>query len=334
MTEEILECLVRKALEAAELSCTFAFQGGEPVLAGLPFFKKLISLTDIYGRPGLRINYALQTNGTLIDADWAEFLGRNHFLTGLSLDGPRGFHDALRRDPEGRGTFSRVMETVTLFKRSRVEFNILCVVNGVNARHGELVYGFFRKNHFRYLQFIPCLDPWGEPPGGRPYSLTPAAYSRFLKTVFDLWYGDLKSGRGISIRYFDNLAGMILGYPPELCGMAGFCTAYGVVEAGGNVYPCDFYTTENYRLGNIQNAGFETLLASEAVRRFERVSRQISPGCGECKWYVLCRGGCRRNRETFTETIAHNYYCSAYKDFFTYAGPRLKNAAAILSSTR
>jgi uncharacterized protein len=204
----------------------------------------------------------------------------------------------------------------------------------MNARHGEIVYKFFKQNHFRYLQFIPCLDPWDEPPGSRSYSLTPAAYARFLKTVFDQWYGDLKSGRGISIRYFDNLAGMILGCPPELCGMAGFCTAYSVVEADGSVYPCDFYVSENYRLGNIQTAGFEALLGSDAARRFVELSRQISPECGECTWYVLCRGGCRRNRETFTgtpDTIGHNYYCSAFKEFFAYTGPRLKNAAALLS---
>jgi uncharacterized protein len=337
MTQETLECLVKKALEAAGESCTFAFQGGEPSLAGLPFFRKFIELVRFYKQRDLRINYALQTNGTLMDEEWADFLVENRFLTGLSLDGPRGFHDALRQDPAGRGSFNRVMETASLFNRRRVEYNILCVVNGVNARQGELIYSFFKRNHFHYLQFIPCLDPWAEPPGGRQYSLKPEWYARFLKAVFDEWYRDLKNDRWISIRYFENLAAVIRGYPPELCGMAGFCVPYSVIESDGSVYPCDFYVSEEWRLGNIRTADFKDLLDGKTARLFAQSSRHACAECENCQWYALCRGGCRRNREFLpgeTNTLPGlNYYCPAFKDFFAYAAPRLGKASALLEGS-
>lgn len=328
MSNDTLELLVEKAFEYADISCTFAFQGGEPTLAGLDFYKRLIELVRKYKAGNVQVNYSMQTNGIAIDREWAKFLSENKFLVGLSLDGPKELHDITRVDSQGKGTFNRVMDTVALFDRYHVEYNILCVVSAYVARHISKVYSFYKKKDFRYLQFIPCLDPLNEEPGGYQYSLTPERYTQFLKRLFDEWYNDIIGGHMISIRYFDNLVGMLMGYPPESCGMSGVCTAYFVIEADGGVYPCDFYVIDEWHLGNIIEAGFGQLGASEAACNFTEASKHIDPECTRCRWYNLCRGGCRRNREPFINgTPALNYYCTSFKEFFEYSIDRLLKLA-------
>ena len=328
MSLETLEVLVRKALEHAEYSCTFAFQGGEPTLAGLDFFRKLIEYVNIHNNKKIKINYALQTNGMVINDEWAQFLHDNGFLVGLSLDGNKDIHDLLRVDAEGKGTFNRVMSTATLFNKYKVEYNILCVVNASLARHINKVYNFFKKNGFHYLQFIPCLDPLEEVPGGYEHSLQPERYAQFLKSLFDEWYKDITNGQMISIRFFDNLVGMAMGQPPESCGMSGFCTAYYVIEADGGVYPCDFYVTDSWHMGNIREDDFVVLGNSEVSKKFVEVSKHVDPKCKECRWYGLCRGGCRRDREPFVDgKPVLNRYCEAYKEFYPYATERISQLA-------
>lgn len=328
MTADTIEVLVKKALEYADHICTFAFQGGEPTLAGIDFYRKLVELVKVYNTKNVRINYAIQTNGTLIDEEWARFLHCNGFLTGISLDGPKDIHDYLRCDAADKGSFSRVMEAVHLLEKFGVDYNILCVVNAFVARHVNKVYNFFKKNGFRYLQFIPCLDPLNEKPGGHEYSLTPERYANFLKTLFDLWYEDMMAGRRSSIRYFDNLIGMIMGYPPEACDMSGACNGYFVVEADGSVYPCDFYVMDEWYMGRIDESGFDELGKSDVAKRFNEISKYVHPICRECNCFALCKGGCRRNREPFQGGKPNlNYYCTSYREFFSYAGNRLYELA-------
>jgi uncharacterized protein len=332
MSIETLEILVKKALEQAEHACTFAFQGGEPTLAGLDFFRKLIEFEKKYNTKKITINNALQTNGVVIDDEWAKFLADNRFLVGLSLDGPKDIHDAMRVDAKGKGSFSTVMNTVQLFDKYKVEYNILFVVNAYVARHANKIYNFFKKNNFRYLQFIPCLDPLDEEPGGHGYSLTPERFTIFLKNLFDCWYEDIKKGNMISIRYFDNLVGMMLGMKPEACGMIGECSCQFVVESNGSVYPCDFYVLDEWRLGNILEADFDELRNTDNAVRFVGMSRHIDAKCKECTWANLCRGGCRRSREPFKDSKpALNYYCSSYMKFFEYAAHRMEQIAKMIS---
>ncbi len=239
----------------------------------------------------------------------------------------------MRIDARGRGSFNGVMNTVNLFNKYGVEFNILTVVNSFVARHIIKIYNFFKKSNFRYLQFIPCLDPLDQEPGNFEYSLTPERYSYFLKALFDLWYQDILKNNIISIRYFDNLVGMILGYRPEACGMSGECTCYFVIEANGGVYPCDFYVLDKWYLGNIKDTGFGELSSSPKAIEFVESSKHIDPECPNCKWYSLCRGGCRRNREPFIDgKPALNYFCSSYKEFFEYAVPKLYEIAYSIKS--
>lgn len=324
MNIETLELIVKKAFEYAEGSCTFAFQGGEPTLAGLDFFSRFIELVKKYNIKKVKVNFALQTNGVVIDENWAKFLSENKFLAGLSLDGPKDIHDITRLDSSGKGSFNRVMAAAYLFNRYHVDYNILCVVNAYVARHAGKVYTFYKKHGFEYLQFIPCLDPLNEKPGGHQYSLTPERYAQFLKKLFDDWYNDISRGERISIRYFDNFIEMLAGYPPESCGMSGMCTGYFVIEANGGVYPCDFYVLDEWYLGNIHDTGFEHLKSTETAHRFTEVSKYTDPQCNECKWLKLCRGGCRRSREPFSDgKPVLNYYCQSFKEFFEYSIERL-----------
>ncbi len=326
-----LETLVKKTLAYADMTCTFAFQGGEPTLAGLEFFEKLIEFQKKYNIKGVKVNNTLQTNGIVIDDGWAKFLHDNNFLVGLSLDGTKDIHDMNRIDSSNKGTFNRVMKTVDLFNKYKVEYNILFVVNSTVAKHAAKIYNFFKRKNFRYLQFIPCLDPLGEP-GGQIYSLTPDRFTTFLKTLFDLWYEDIKNGNIISIRYFDNLVSMLMGYPPENCGMSGVCRCQFVVEADGGVYPCDFYVIDQWNLGNLKESDFDEIAKSDVVKEFIEVSRYVDPKCRQCKWLNLCRGGCRRNREPFADgKPILNYLCSSYMEFFEYTAPRLYDLARIFS---
>lgn len=331
MSTELLELIVKKALEFSSGSCTLAFQGGEPTVAGLDFYKKLMEFEEKYNTKKVRINNAIQTNGVLMNDDWARFLADNKFLTGISLDGPKDIHDLNRIDSTGEGSFKEVMNTIGLFNKYGVEYNILCVVNNNTARHIGKIYRFFKKNNFKFLQFIPCLDPLGEPYGSREFSLTPESYTSFLKTSFDLWYEDIIKGERISIRYFDNLVMMLMGYYPEACDMAGQCRSQFVIEADGGVYPCDFYVTDDWHLGNIRDMGFYDLKHCNTGRNFEEVSRHVDTRCKQCRWASLCRGGCRRCREPFVDgKPGLNHFCESYREFFDYAFKRLQHVAAIL----
>ena len=217
MTEETLEQLVIRAFEYADGSVTFAFQGGEPTLAGILFFQKAVELQKKYNQKGIVVENTIQTNGLLIDEAWAGFLAKNHFLVGLSLDGPRKMHDTARLDTQGEGTFERLMQTVSTLKQYQVDFNILTVVTSETAANASALYKFYQRNHFPYVQLIPCMDETGRNEANsekrNPYAVTPEAYGRFLCQFFDLWYEDFKRGEIIDVRMFSNLAQMTVGYP-------------------------------------------------------------------------------------------------------------------------
>lgn len=325
MSEDTLETLIRKALDYAGGQCTFGFQGGEPTLRGLDFFRRAVEYQQKYNVHNVRIYNALQTNGLLLDSHWARFFKENGFLVGLSLDGGKALHDSLRRGSQGRGTFSRTMRAARLLESHEVDFNLLTVVTRQSAENITQVYRFLRREGLLYQQYIPCLDPLGAPRGSSPYSLTPKVFGGFLKTLFDLWYQDVRAGRFIYIRYFENLLGMLLGRPPEHCGLSGRCALQHVIEADGSVYPCDFYCLDQWRLGNILEEDFAALDSAATAQRFLEESLAAPEDCGGCEYRFICRGGCRRDREG----LGLNYFCQAYKEFFSYALPRLRELAGM-----
>lgn len=325
MSEETMECLIRKALQAAEESCTFGFQGGEPLLAGLDFYKAFVECAEKYRPPGLKVQYTIQTNGLLLDEEWMDFLEEHPFLLGVSLDGTMELHDRNRVDEKKNPTAARVLKVLRELKKREIPFNILCVLTRQGARHVEAIYEFFRKQGFLWQQYIPCLDPLEEPRGQRPWSLKPKDYGEALKKLFDLWFSDLQQGIPVSIRQFDNWYRVLSGGLPEACSMYGRCTMQNVIEADGSIYPCDFYALDEFYMGNIREEEFEELhrkaLSKEA--EFFKEAEKRDDNCPKCRWYPLCRGGCRR--DLYEEgNRTHHYYCEAYREFFAYAIHRLE----------
>ncbi len=332
MSLDTMHKIVDMALLCADGDCTFAFQGGEPTLVGLSFYRDLSAYIRQHPNPKqIRVHYAIQTNGYDLNEDWAQWFAENHVLVGISLDGPQSIHDRYRLDHAGKGTFDRVMASIQLLEKHQVDFNILTVVSGANADRGQQVYEFFKKHNFRYQQYIECLDPIGEAQGCHEYSLTPERYEGFLKDVFDAWYLDMKSGRYVYNRYFENLMMILSRQRPESCNLQGFCSQQWVIEADGSVYPCDFYALDQWKLGNILTDSFETMEQNRAKSGFIDWSKKLPEDCKSCRWIMLCRNGCRRNREPVTaEVCGKNYFCTAYRNFLEYAYPRLVEVLRLL----
>ena len=312
-----LEAIVSKALSAAQGECTFGFQGGEPTLAGLDFFKTFIALVKKHNTRGIKVSLALQTNGLLIDDDWAAFFADNDFLVGLSMDGNGALHDKYRKDASGSGTFAQVRRAAKILAAHNAEFNVLCVVTADAAEQAKSIYRFFMHNDFTYQQYIPCLDPLGGTP--RDYSLTPALFGQFLSDMFDVWYEDRSRDVFVYNRYFENLAGMLRRVSPESCDMVGHCSVQYAIEADGSVYPCDFYMLDDFSLGNINTDSFDTIDQAREQINFIEDSLTIPEKCKQCEWYALCRNDCQRSRNE----SGVNDLCEAYLAFFPYAYERL-----------
>ena len=324
MTEETLEIIIQKALARAEKSCTFLYQGGEPTLRGLPFYRRAVELQQKYNVRGIPVFNGLQTNGLCLDDSWADFLSENHFLTGISLDGVRKTHDRFRVDPNGQGTFHRVMDAIGLLKKHGAEFNILTVVNRVTAESVGRIYEFYRKNGFLYQQYIPCLSPFGQVWEEEEYALTAKEYGEFLNSLFDLWFEDWKRGCQPYIRFFENLIGKLLGAPVEACDQNGTCGIQYAVEADGSVYPCDFYMLDAYCIGNFHQQDFPELDQARQTLRFIERSAELSQKCRRCEYGAYCGGGCRRTRVTTEEGDCRSVFCEAFRAFFDHCLPRLK----------
>lgn len=315
MNNDTLENMVKKVFDDVEYSANFAFQGGEPTMAGIEFFEKFHKLVEKYNTKKIIVNFSLQTNGTLLNKKWLELFKKHNYLIGLSLDGNKEMHDTFRIDAKGEGTFSRVLKAAKMMRKAEVEFNILCVVNKLIAQNGKLVYNFFRNNGFRYYQFIPCLDSLSCSEE-KDYTLTAEDYGKFLDETFNLWYEDIMSDKRISVRHFDNYTKIILGEEPEACDMVGHCNMNAVLESDGSMYPCDFYVLDEFKVGNINESSFEELFKSEAEMRFLRTSLAVDEKCKVCRYFKICRGGCRRHKELTAEGNYENRFCESYKYFF------------------
>lgn len=331
LTLERMECVIQAGMEYAEHVCSFAFQGGEPTLAGLDFYRGVVELQKKHQKAGVKIQNAIQTNGFAIDEEWAKFFAENRFLVGLSLDGPADTHNLHRIDSRSSGTFNAVMRAVRLFQKHGVTFNVLCVVTGRNARRIEQIYRFYRKHEMNWLQFIPCLEPLEEERGHARYHLSAEAYGAFLIRLFDLWFDDLKRGEYVSIRHLDNWMSTLLGERPEACNMTGQCSIQFVIEGDGGVYPCDFYVLDAWRLGTVGEMSFLEMRQSDTAKRFLEESLSVPESCKTCRWYGLCRNGCRRDR--FGAEGLH-CYCEAYQAFFSARAKELQLATRMILEMR
>lgn len=320
MTGELLDTMVRRVIRSADSSVHFLFQGGEPTLIGLPFFEQLVALERKYNTRGLKISNAVQTNGYDLSDEMIAFFAKEQFLVGVSLDGTDETHDSLRPDAKGLPTSSIVRNTVERLRAANVSVNVLCVVNGEVAKHPKEV--FCALAPYEYLQFIPCLD--GLDGEKRDYSLSSEAYLEFLKTTFDCYHQAYMDGHPVSVRNFDNWVAMLMGMPPENCAMVGRCGPSLVIESDGSVYPCDFYALDKWKLGSIAEDSLKRMLASDTEKAFLEESLPVPEACKACRWYGLCRNGCKRERNPETGL---NRWCSVHSAFFEYAYERMNQMA-------
>jgi uncharacterized protein len=321
MTPDVIRAVVKCVCEEVTGGVQFTFQGGEPLLAGMGFFEEFEKAVAEFAPRGLRVGRSVQTNGTLIDDEWAEFLAKHGYLAGVSLDGPAETHNAMRPMAGGKGSFSRVTAGMRRLERHGVEYNVLTVVSEPVARRGEAVYNFMRKQGWRYLQFIPCIAPFNG--GARSMALKAETYAGFLCAVFDAYFNERVRGAAVSVGWFEDIIAMIRGDMPAGCGMTGICAPQLVVEADGSAYPCDFYVSDDFRLGSLLEKGPGELLASDIAARFINQSRNMPDECRRCEYMSICRGGCRRYRDGHMDAPGKNTLCAAYRRFFDYAGDRL-----------
>lgn len=324
MSDEVLMKLTAQILSLSGEAVSFCWQGGEPTLAGIDFYRKAIRYQSMFKLPFQIIENSLQTNGILIDDRWASFLSRYDFLVGVSLDGPREVHDLYRRNRGGVGSYEAVIRCIDTLRRYSVKFNILTVVNNLNVKDPKGLYRFMVGMSFKYLQFIPCVErnPYG---GITDYSVAPGDYGRFLCEVFDEWFND--GNPETYVRDFEDiLISYVFGDTPS-CIFGRRCGRYIVVEYNGDVYPCDFYVDRRWLLGNIMEDDLEDIVTSERFIEFASMKDRLRERCGDCRWLNYCNSGCPRHWEI--RNYSENHLCSSYKTFFEYAHDRfvmLKNA--------
>jgi uncharacterized protein len=354
MTEATLERFIRDYIAAQPTDIvTFAWQGGEPTLLGLEFFRKAVALQRRYAG-SKRIENALQTNGTLLDAEWCSFFREHGFLVGVSIDGPRKLHDAYRVDKGRRPTFDRVMRGINLLREHGVEFNTLTVVHRDNAKRPAEVYRFLKEIGSGFIQFIPLVErravagtPHGlklaEPPLSEPgeaegecepvtsWSVRPEAFGEFLVAVFDEWVRE-DVGR-VFVQIFDGSLGKWMGMPGGVCVFAETCGDALAMESNGDVYSCDHYVYPRYRLGNLLEQPLPELARADSQRRFGQAKLDSLPRqCRECHVRFACNGDCPKHRfmQTRDGEPGLSYLCAGYKRFFAHIDPYMQEMAGLL----
>ena len=327
MSEQTLDTIIKQALEQSRSQISFAWQGGEPTLMGLPFYEKAIKLQQKYAR-GTQVENALQTNGTLIDGQWAAFLHENNFLVGLSLDGPEHVHDHYRVDKAGEPSFEKVRDAATLMLEHQVDVNALVVVNDYSVKYPEDIYQFHKDLGLDHMQFIPCVEYGDAPSDLAPYTVSPEEYGEFLCRTFDLWVLDIDDlVSKTSIRFFDSVFRKYVGHPPADCTLLADCGVYLTIEHEGSVYSCDFYVDSENLLGNVNELKLIDMLDGDQQIRFGSAKSILPQECKACEWLALCRGGCPKDRLLKGEGSGLHYLCEAFKIFFAHADGTFRTLA-------
>lgn len=309
---------------------TFVWQGGEPTLAGLPYFERIIAMEARRARPHTLIGNAVQTNGILLNEAWSEFFRQYRFLVGVSLDGPAELHDARRVDAQHRGSFRRVMRGIDHLRKAGVQFNILTVLHQGNVHQAKALMDFYHSEGFDWVQFIPGMRFSAQglvDPG--VYEITPAEYASFLCEAFD----ELSNHPGMSVRMFDNFVNLMSGKGGDMCILQENCPPFLVVEQDGSVYPCDFLIGPHWRMGNIETDSVFDLIQGDIYRAFQQLKPRVALECTSCEWFSACHGGCPRTRGTTLGAQEVDYFCEAYKTFYAHAARRLAVAGRPLRSS-
>ena len=351
MSDELLEQFTKEYIEAQTMpQVLFTWHGGEPTLRPLDFYRKAVQLQKRYAQ-GRQINNCLQTNGTLLNDEWCAFLAENHFLVGLSIDGPQPFHDQYRLTRDGQPTWERVVQAIQLLRKHGVEWNAMATVNQANVDHPLDFYHFFKENQCTYLQFTPIVEtlqpstPQANKPSSfishpsslemHPSSISPSQWGDFLCAIFDEWVRtDVGS---IFVEIFDCTLANWVGETPGICAYAKECGHAAVMEADGDVYSCDHFVRAEHHLGNIREKTLVEMLYGPQQQRFSLLKHQALPRqCRECDVEFACHGECPKNRIVNDRygNPGLNYLCEGYRQFYHHVAPYMDFMAHELSMQR
>ena len=336
MSDDMLEQFTREYIEAQTMpQVLFTWHGGEPLMRSIDFYKKALALQKKYAN-GKQIDNVIQTNGTLLTDEWCEFFAKNHWLVGISIDGPQEYHDHYRVTPAGKPSWEKVMQGIQLLKKHRVEWNAMAVVNAYNAEHPLEFYHFFRDNGCQYLQFTPIVERLTEHEDGRTLasladdreipladaSVTPQQWGNFLCTIFDDWVRHDVGKTFVEI--FDCTLANWMGVLPGICAYSKECGHAGVMEHNGDVYSCDHFVFPEYKLGNIREQSLIDMLYGEKQQAFSRLKHTSLPRqCKECDMEFACHGECPKNRfekDKYGEP-GLNYLCQGYYQYYSHVAP-------------
>lgn len=350
MNDETLARYIQQHIDAqVGLEVQFAWQGGEPTLMGVGFFRQVVALCSQYGS-SKRISHTFQTNGILLNDEWCEFFKQHDFLVGVSIDGPQDLHDAYRVTRSKKSTHVKVMEGIQYLKKHHIEFNTLTVVHDINAQHPERVYQFLKQIGSTYLQFIPLVEREaqtfiqdsqaltlvhpGESQAKRlPWSVASWRYGEFLNGVFDCW---VKQDVGrIFVNMFDSTLATWCGYPSGACVTSETCGHAFALESNGDLYQCDHFVYPEYLLGNIHEVSIKEMNNSQEAKQFgEDKMKTLDADCLQCDYKFACHGGCPKHRFSVSQSgyINHNYFCEGYKSFFKHTAPHMKLMSKLIEN--
>lgn len=344
MSEQMLEHFIKEYIAANDVrDVFFNWHGGEPLLAGLDFYRKAMAFQRKYA-DGKHIHNTLQTNATLITREWAEFFRANNFLIGVSLDGPRNVHDRYRGGKGGASVFDRVIKGIMELYRTGVQYNVMATVNRQSEGRGLEIYQFLKSAGTRFIQFMPVLehtkdglivDPQVQGARIAPWSVSPEGYGRFLCDIFDYW---VRNDVGkVFVNQFDAVLACWCGAQPGICALAQTCGGNSIIEHNGDLYPCDHFVYEGYKIGNVLETDLRTLMNSTKQVRFGLDKRNALPDdCIKCKWFFTCHGECPKHRFNTTDKgeTGLNALCEGYKLFFAHVAPYMDKMKSLLQSGR
>ncbi|TFH38559.1 MAG: anaerobic sulfatase maturase [Chrysiogenales bacterium] len=320
MDRDTLDGMIRTVMQSGAPHVSFCWQGGEPTLLGVDFFRDAVKMQSRYASGGQRIENLIQTNGVLLDNDWLRFLHDNRFLVGISLDGPADIHDAYRLDKGGVGTFETVIQAIDGMRDHGVDFNILTLIHDKNVKQPDRMYRFLRRNNFEYLQFIPCFEVDEKSREMHPFSIGGKELGEFYCRVFDLWYED--GFPYVSIRLFEDILMYLVDGALASCCWIDECTSYIVVEHNGDCYPCDFFVYPEWYLGNITRDELPSILDGRKRNEFSAMKADVPPACRACQWFDFCHGDCTRfriDRDGTYSTVSQ--YCEAWSMLLEHLTP-------------
>jgi len=328
MSDDVLEVLIKQAMEQSGENIAITWQGGEPTLMGLDFYKKVVALEQKYGR-GKVVGNGLQTNGLLIDEEWAAFLGEYQFLVGLSIDGPRHIHDKYRLTKNEQPSWERVMQSGKLLQQYNVAVNAMCCITSDSASHARELYEFYKEQGFEWMQFIPIVErDKVNPKKAADFSVTAEQYGNFMIEIFDLWLQDFDNGQPTTnVRFIESIFHTYVGLEAPECTLSKECGVYPTVEHNGDVYSCDFFVEPKWKLGNIREQRLVDMLNSPKQTKFGQLKSQLPRKCRTCPWLQHCYGGCTKDRVKDPKDSGLPRFCKSTIMFMEHADPVFKELA-------